>query len=446
METLTWPLGLSHAGFLERIANANTRNALKSHFVIEIDQRFLRAYSELADTQRDKVDEALVATPIVEVIFRDLPASMVDGQSLEAVGSLSFAFEHLRKHVLGLIHSLECARFFYENRLASTVGRALRRLFDLKTMPLLKLVVLESASLGRLDPLLQTKVHHHLPFHVCLRIKLSSTYDYERIGAGIAATKASGVQLDKVYHAHPNMLPSVLAGIQLKTLDLSHYSAHRRADVTIYTNLANVLPSMTMLEYFSCYEFDLRLKDTLDDAILCIAQKLALCPCLKGLTLDVFNYSDGMDVALANIIHAKPDIKWICVQSCRDSEPNAKYTSPLLLEALATTFCPASVFLGGSAGLCIWDATFIDTLGTIRRLNVAGRKYLAKDASNVHQGVKVLEAAAGNLNDVYYHLRENALLCERPRVLTIAGEECAKRQRETTTAGDRPTKFTHREL
>jgi hypothetical protein len=51
-------------------------------------------------------------------------------------------------------------------------------------------------------------------------------------------------------------------------------------------------------------------------------------------------------------------------------------------------------------------------LGTILRLNRAGRRYLIEDAGSIAKGVEVLVAVQDDLGCLFYHLLENPLLCE----------------------------------
>jgi hypothetical protein len=61
-------------------------------------------------------------------------------------------------------------------------------------------------------------------------------------------------------------------------------------------------------------------------------------------------------------------------------------------------------------GLAAQDTT--GELGTILRLNRAGRRYLIEDAGSIAKGVEVLVAVQDDLGCLFYHLLENPLLCE----------------------------------
>jgi hypothetical protein len=61
-------------------------------------------------------------------------------------------------------------------------------------------------------------------------------------------------------------------------------------------------------------------------------------------------------------------------------------------------------------GLSAQDKT--GEVGTILRLNRAGRRYLAEDASSTSDGVEVLIAVSDDLDCLLYHLLENPSLCD----------------------------------
>jgi hypothetical protein len=51
-------------------------------------------------------------------------------------------------------------------------------------------------------------------------------------------------------------------------------------------------------------------------------------------------------------------------------------------------------------------------LGTLLRLNQAGRRYLIKDAASIAKGVEVLIGVSDDLGCLFYHLLENPTLCD----------------------------------
>jgi hypothetical protein len=61
-------------------------------------------------------------------------------------------------------------------------------------------------------------------------------------------------------------------------------------------------------------------------------------------------------------------------------------------------------------GLSALDKT--GELGTLLRLNQAGRRYLIEDAASIAKGVEVLIGVSDDLGCLFYHLLENPTLCD----------------------------------
>jgi hypothetical protein len=53
-----------------------------------------------------------------------------------------------------------------------------------------------------------------------------------------------------------------------------------------------------------------------------------------------------------------------------------------------------------------------EKVGTLLRLNQAGRRYLIKDAASIAKGVEVLIGVIDDLSCLFYHLSENPTLCD----------------------------------
>jgi hypothetical protein len=88
-------------------------------------------------------------------------------------------------------------------------------------------------------------------------------------------------------------------------------------------------------------------------------------------------------------------------------------------------------------GLSARDKT--EELGTILRLNQAGRHYLAKDASSTSGGVDVLIAVRNDLGCLFHHLLENPSLCETEHRyvatgVTVNGPAHSNKQQRTGTS------------
>jgi hypothetical protein len=76
-------------------------------------------------------------------------------------------------------------------------------------------------------------------------------------------------------------------------------------------------------------------------------------------------------------------------------------------------------------------------VGTILRLNGAGRRYLIQDGSSISKGVEVLSRVNDDINCVFLHLLENPRLCDR-RILVemvITGGDNSRASSPTANSG-----------
>jgi hypothetical protein len=71
-------------------------------------------------------------------------------------------------------------------------------------------------------------------------------------------------------------------------------------------------------------------------------------------------------------------------------------------------------------------------VGTILRLNGAGRRYLIQDGSSISKGVDVLSRVNDEINCVFLHLLENPRLCDRSVVEMVNASEAESRPTSPT--------------
>jgi hypothetical protein len=74
-------------------------------------------------------------------------------------------------------------------------------------------------------------------------------------------------------------------------------------------------------------------------------------------------------------------------------------------------------------------------VGTILRLNGAGRRYLIEDGSSISKGVEVLSRVHNDINCVFSHLLENPRLCDRSVVEMVTAGESNGSCNPTTSSG-----------
>jgi hypothetical protein len=66
-------------------------------------------------------------------------------------------------------------------------------------------------------------------------------------------------------------------------------------------------------------------------------------------------------------------------------------------------------------------------VGTILRLNQAGRRYLITDAGSIAKGVEVLVAVRDDLGCLFYHLLQNPLLCDLEKMAAFRSSASSPR-------------------
>jgi hypothetical protein len=76
-------------------------------------------------------------------------------------------------------------------------------------------------------------------------------------------------------------------------------------------------------------------------------------------------------------------------------------------------------------------------VGSILRLNEAGRRYLIEDGSSISKGVEVLSRVNNDINCVFVHLLENPRLCDLIAVemVIVAGESNGSWRNSSTSSG-----------
>jgi hypothetical protein len=74
-------------------------------------------------------------------------------------------------------------------------------------------------------------------------------------------------------------------------------------------------------------------------------------------------------------------------------------------------------------------------VGTILRLNEAGRRYLIEDGSSISKGVEVLSRVNNDINCVFSHLLENPRLCDRSALEMVSAGESNGSSNPTTSNG-----------
>jgi hypothetical protein len=155
----------------------------------------------------------------------------------------------------------------------------------------------------------------------------------------------------------------------------------------------------------------------IDKAVLHLVKAMSNCSQLETLKLPIARYSEPLDQALARLISSKAsNVKSLTLTRPIVLSDEAKLNAPMLLKAIKSCCTITSVFLKMYhwPNYVIADPWAVDlkrSIETIVRLNGAGRNYLLDSPGNQIAGFSVLEQVNDDLDCLFYHLRENPLLC-----------------------------------
>jgi hypothetical protein len=155
----------------------------------------------------------------------------------------------------------------------------------------------------------------------------------------------------------------------------------------------------------------------------------ASCPRLKRLVLSLRSYTATMDAALAYCLQNRTSIKDITITCLKMAADEPTHDCSLLVEAVKNSYTIQHLRLVSTRDVSnqddSWDADTMANISMIFRLNRSGRVYMEADASNQSEGLKVLGAVSEDLDCLYFHLRENPLLCGE----NSTAKACRKRRR-----------------
>jgi hypothetical protein len=174
------------------------------------------------------------------------------------------------------------------------------------------------------------------------------------------------------------------------------------------TTLTAGLPSMRNLEALDV--------DIFDETFL---RTTALCPCLKRLRLYfnyAYEYTEKIDQALAQCLLDGPGLEDIELSCTSYDNSWSMHSCPALLEDAKLCYTIQNIRLVKTpihGELPLWYDELTTSLEMVCRLNRAGRCYMVNDCGDRSEGHKVLGDVNDDLNCLYFHLRENPVLCER---------------------------------
>lgn len=276
-----------------------------------------------------------------------------------------------------------------------------------------------------------------LPQHVRLmhlNFAAGATHDMFCRGLAEGNIKVLEILSCKVWHAQD--IAKALAGSNLQRLIISQLFLEDGEDAsTFLAVLGGALPSMKMLETL---EANLSFRDrrnkilsVTEQALLALLQGAGSCSSLRGLQISDCPCSlEKLDDGLAECVRMSSSLQTIEVKiGCQNfiegdgESAQAPYSFPVLLRAIRNNYTLQSLRLKiptasleqtkGSMGI---DTMQLDSM---LRLNRCGRKYMAHDPGNKRHGIDVLSQVSKSLDCLFYHLRENPMLCQRPLKRTL---------------------------
>jgi hypothetical protein len=116
-----------------------------------------------------------------------------------------------------------------------------------------------------------------------------------------------------------------------------------------------------------------------------------------------------MDSALAECLGSS-SLKQIEYETMIQAYSPNEISCPAVCTTMRSNYTLCQLLLKPSY---LGDAAQLALIKTICRLNLAGRSYMEADANSKLDGYKVLGEVKDDLNCLFYHLRENPVLCER---------------------------------
>jgi hypothetical protein len=238
--------------------------------------------------------------------------------------------------------------------------------------------------------------------------------------AGLSETKVQGVKLNCCEMFDAVSLARALTSSNLSAFRSSHLEFVEHGGSTDFlSTLTAGLPFMKNLEDL---EVDL-IESVGGEPVDCesFVRATASCPRLKRLVLSLRSNSATKDAAIAYCRQTRTNIEDNTIKGSKTAADKHAHHCSLLFEVVKKSYTIQLVRLVTSRGsniVDLWDVDMMANTRMICRLNRSGRAYMAGDSNNQREGFKVLGAVNEDLNCLYFHLRENPLLCREQSTAT----------------------------
>jgi hypothetical protein len=470
-----WLLGKGHCDFLASLADkalahwAAIADNETSTLGLLVDEDFLDSLSLLDGEDADQVLDAVKVASISEAtfVYHEITAERCARfrrlcNALASIDTIKDVYiMHHRENfttytygyaiqVLKQLHSLTITSFVHDPRMMADLSTALQGHPTLQKLSIYAYggnggaCLLFPASIGSIPGL--TKVSFHTdPSHLTtastqrivnlLRIDAPILVDihcldfadmsaYTLFCTGLAQATVRSVGLRGFFKVSDGaLLADALTSSTLRAISCSPLGFREQREATLFLKtFATELPTMRCLEELHVgtiehFGHDIDEHSELDAALI---RATADCPCLKRLKIDLYRFSCGyteaLDRALAHCVQASTSLEEIDVKRQCEANWNEFLTCPALLDALKRNYTIQYIRLTSDpypGSQSSWATASTTIINIMCRLNRSGRNYMAIDSNNHLQGLQVLDAVNDDLDCLYFHLRENPMLCEQ---------------------------------
>jgi hypothetical protein len=456
---------------LKAVAEAAATDQTKQSLRFVLDNLFWKKFCALREDEAGKVLDVLKTAPITKILFHHLQLS---NHASNLTATEACAAFHRLCDALGAIRTITSAGLsVMDDVLSGQYGYAIRALTSitkahinvyysdavvnrsiasalvhhpalctlfllytaasvlqtyvtvLSTMPKLKKVTLhrqlsppsQFLSFNETEALVEVlRIDRPLSIKLWLDGKLTDPATHRRFCAGIAEARVQGVHLHCCEMIDAVSFARALTSSSLKTFRYSTLTFVELDDSTAFlSTLAAGLPSMRNLE-----DLDVELIAFVFVGNLpvldceCIVRAAASCPRLKRLVLSLLSYTATMDAALAYCLQTRTSLEDMTIDCPKTATHEPVHDCCLLVEAVKKSYTIQHLRLVptiGSNPLESWNSDMKANISMICRLNRSGRAYMEADSNNQREGLEVLGAVSEDVNCLYFHLRENPLLC-----------------------------------
>ena len=269
--------------------------------------------------------------------------------------------------------------------------------------------------------------------------KLDDDRCAEFIWKGLRSSTVRRIQIKRCRFRSGDALALTLASMPLTMISLDTVQFQNTSQ-SVFFPLTSPAWSFAVLEVFH-YNFgktgrigDPEIGTAAMTAV--VGQIRVRAPYLKRIHLGLVDYKPRMDQALSEFSDKCPQLETITV----DLPKWLRYSAPALLQAVSNSWTLQVRFIFkkrlSSHDAISDDPDMAKRFRIMSDLNRAGRVYAQSDPTDWRKGLDVLAQVSENLDCLYFHLRENPLICERGRPMMA---RMPQKRKAVFEGDDRPT-------